>query len=106
MQCDYTARLVVLLGILILYLLLCSEGEEWRRQRMVMSKILVPRKVAEFHEDFNAISLDLVKKIQRKRNPETNVVSNTADLFMNWSFESKFHRLGYTYLIYETHDPI
>jgi len=60
-----------------------------------MSKILmVPRKVAEFDKDFNAISLDLVKKIQRQRNPETNVISDTADFFMKWSFECKCQLLG------------
>ena len=60
-----------------------------------MSKILmVPRKVAEFDKDFNTISLDLVKKIQRQRNPETNVISDTADFFMKWSFECKCQLLG------------
>jgi len=59
-----------------------------------MSKIMVPRKVAEFDKDFNAISLDLVKKIQRQRNPETNIISDTADFFMKWSFECKCQLLG------------
>ena len=76
-------------------MLLCSEGEEWHRQRVPMSKFaMVPRKVAEFHEDFNTITLDLLKKIQQQRDPETNVVSDTAALLFKWSFECKLHRLG------------
>ena len=59
-----------------------------------MSKFaMVPRKVAEFHEDFNTITLDLLKNIQQRRNLETNVVSDTADLLFKWSFECEFHRL-------------
>ena len=55
-----------------------------------MSKFaMVPRKVAEFHEDFNAITLDLLKKIQQQRNPEAKVVSDVADLLFQWSFECK-----------------
>ena len=71
--------------------MLCSEGEEWHRQRVPMSKFaMVPRKVAEFHEDFNAITLDLLKKIHQQRNPETKVVSDVADLLFQWSFECKY----------------
>ena len=56
-----------------------------------MSKFaMVPRKAAEFHEDFNAITCDLLKKIQQQRNPETKVVSDVADLLFQWSFECKF----------------
>lgn len=56
-----------------------------------MSKFaMVPRKAAEFHEDFNAITLDLLKKLQQQKNPETKVVSDVADLLFQWSFECKF----------------
>jgi len=62
-----------------------------------MSKFaMVPRKVAEFHEDFNSITLDLLKRIRQQRNPETNIVSDVAELLFKWSFECK---LDHTKLI-------
>ena len=63
-----------------------------------MSKFaMVPRKAAEFHEDFNAITHDLLKKIQQQRNPETKVVSDVADLLFQWSFECKLCRYSIQY---------
>ena len=83
-----------LLCVIRFYLLLCSEGEEWHRQRVPMSKFaMVPRKVAEFHEDFNSITLDLLKRIRQQRNPGTNIVSDVAELLFKWSFECKLDHM-------------
>ena len=53
-----------------------------------MSKfIMVPRKVGEYHEDFNRITQDLMKLIEQKKDPQTQVVSDVNKLHFRWSFE-------------------
>ena len=53
-----------------------------------MSKFtLVPRKIAEYHGDFNAISKDLKKVIRQMRDPDTNMLNNIPTVFYKWSFE-------------------
>ena len=70
------------------YFFLFSEGEEWHRQRVPMSKFaMVPQNVAKFHEEFNAIVVDLLTKIQRQKDPNTQVLSDVPNLLNKWSFE-------------------
>ena len=70
------------------YFFLFSEGEEWHRQRVPMSKFaMVPQNVAKFHEEFNAIIVDLLTKIQRQKDPNTQVLSDLPNLLNKWSFE-------------------
>jgi len=67
-----------------------SQGEDWYRQRQPMSKfVMVPRKVGEYHEGFNAITLDLLKNILQLRDPETKILSDLCSLNFKWSFECK-----------------
>ena len=55
-----------------------------------MSKfMMVPRKVAEYHEDFNNITLDLLKNIELKKHPDTAMLTDMPKLFFKWSFECK-----------------
>ena len=56
--------------------------------RSPMSKfIMVPRKVAEYHEDFNNITLDLIKNIEMKKDSHSALLSDVPSLLFNWSFE-------------------
>lgn len=75
---------------------LFGQGEQWHRNRQPMSKfIMVPRKVGEYHEDFNRITQDLMKLIEQKKDPQTQVVSDVNKLHFRWSFESvAFFALG------------
>ena len=79
---------------LLVYFFLFSEGEEWYRQRVPMSKFaLVPQNVAKFHEEFNAIVVDLLKKIRQQRDPKTQVISDVPNLLCKWSFECEFKKV-------------
>lgn len=49
----------------------------------------MPKKVAEFHEEFNAISNDLIKTINQTKDPETKTVANVPNVLFKWSFECK-----------------
>ena len=77
---------------LLVYFFLFSEGEEWHRQRVPMSKFaMVPQNVAKFHKEFNAIVVDLLKKIWQQRDPNTQVISDVPNLLCKWSFECEFN---------------
>ncbi len=55
-----------------------------------MSKfMMVPRKVAEYHEDFNTITEDLIKNIEMKKDPQSALFRDLPSLLFNWSFECK-----------------
>ena len=83
--------LYIYMGALLVHFFLFSEGEEWQRQRVPMSKFaMVPQNVARFHEEFNAIVVDLLKKIRQQRDPDTQVVSDVPNLLCKWSFECEF----------------
>ena len=59
-----------------------------------MSKFaMVPQNVAKFHEEFNAIVVDLLKKIQQQRDPKTQVISDVPNLLCKWSFECEFKKV-------------
>ena len=78
---KYSARYISLMYI-------DSQGEDWYRQRQPMSKfVMVPRKVGEYHEGFNAISQDLLKNILQLRDSETKILSDVCSLSFKWSFE-------------------
>ncbi len=47
----------------------------------------VPRKVAEYHEPFNVVTMDLIKSIKRSRN-DSNMLIDTTALLQKWAFES------------------
>ena len=56
-----------------------------------MSKFaMVPQNVAKFHEEFNAIVVDLLQKIQQQRDSNTQVVGDIPNLLCKWSFECEF----------------
>ena len=58
-----------------------------------MSKFgMVSQNVAKFHEEFNAIVVDLQKKIQQQRDPNTQVMSDVPNLLCKWSFECEFKK--------------
>jgi len=53
-----------------------------------MSKfVMVPQKVGEYHEGFNAITQDLLKNILQLRDSETKIISDVCSLSFKWSFE-------------------
>ena len=55
-----------------------------------MSKFsMMPRKVAEFQEGFNAVSMDLVEKFRRSRDRDTLVFHDVLSQLYRFSFESK-----------------
>jgi len=60
-----------------------------------MSKFaMVPRKVAEFHEDFNAVTVDFVRNIRTLRDPTTSVLPDVVPQLYRWTFESmRMHQL-------------
>ena len=49
--------------------------------------MMVPRKVAEYHEGFNEIAKDLVAAIRALRTPGNDLLSNVPSLLFKWSFE-------------------
>ena len=59
-----------------------------------MSKfMMVPRKVAEYHEELNAITEDLIRNICHLRDPNSNVMADVPSLLFKWSFECKHSSL-------------
>ena len=59
-----------------------------------MSKfMMVPRKVAEYHEELNAITEDLIRNICHLRDPNSNVMVDVPNLLFKWSFECKHSKL-------------
>lgn len=65
------------------------EGETWHDQRIPISKfLLVPRKIAEYHEGFNEVSADLIKLIRHLRDSENDIVTDVPSQMNKWSFES------------------
>ena len=65
--------------------------------RSPMSKfMMVPRKVAEYHEDFNNITLDLLKNIELKKHPDTSMLTDVPRCLFNWSFEGKYFRVTFS----------
>ncbi len=61
-----------------------------------MSKfVAVPRKVAEFHTEFNGTARDLVANFRRLRDPETKILNDTLSLLTRWSFEGRLHGAEY-----------
>ena len=69
---------------------LVRQGEEWHKMRSPMSKfMMVPKKVAEYHEGFNNITLDLLKNIDLKKHPDTAMLTDAPSHLFKWSFECK-----------------
>ena len=59
-----------------------------------MSKfMMVPRKVAEYHQGLNAITEDLIRNICHLRDPNSNVMADVSSLLFKWSFECKHSSL-------------
>ena len=55
-----------------------------------MSKfMMVPRKVGEYHEGLNAITLDLLENIRRDRDADTAIYNDVSSLLFKWAFECK-----------------
>ena len=74
---------------MLYYRVICfRQGEEWQKARSPMSKfMMVPRKVAEYHDGFNDITLDLLKNFEMKKDPQTGLLTDVPSLLFNWSFE-------------------
>ena len=54
-----------------------------------MSKfMMVPRKVSEYHETFNEITLDLLEAIRLEKGEE-DMLLDVQSLMHRWAFESK-----------------
>ena len=71
-----------------MFLYRTRQGEEWHKVRSPMSKfMMVPRKVAEYHDGFNDITLDLLKNFEMKKDPQTGLLTDVPSLLFNWSFE-------------------
>lgn len=87
---EVREELGVGLGIVLL------EEEKWFKRRAPISKFtMIPRKVAEFYKDFNAITHDLILAMRRFRVKDTDVLHDVPALLFNWSFESaSFFVLG------------
>ena len=67
-----------------------SDGERWESQRKPMSKfMMVPRKLGEYHEAFNEVSLDLVNLLKLERG-EDNIYCDVLSVLRRWSFECKW----------------
>ena len=67
-----------------------SDGENWHEQRRPISKfMMMPRKVAEYHEPFNEVTFDLVKKIKKNRDESGNLIDASSYLY-KWSFECEW----------------
>lgn len=59
---------------------------------MPMSKfMMVPRKVGEYLEGLNSITLDLLKNIRRGRDVDTATYSDISSLLFKWAFECKLN---------------
>ena len=72
------------------YHLFCSDGEEWHSQRIPIAKyMMVPRKVAEYHEAFNEVALDLIKTIEREKSQDNDLLLDTPSTLFRWSLECK-----------------
>ena len=73
--------------------LLCTtlrEREDWYRQRQPISQfMMVPRKIGEYHEDFNSITRDLVVLLRKLRDSQTCVIEDVLAQLSMWSFECK-----------------
>ena len=55
-----------------------------------MSKfMMVPRKVGEYHEGLNLITLDLLKSIKKGRDVDTSTYSDVPSLLFKWAFECR-----------------
>ena len=73
-----------------------------------MSKfMMVPRKLGEYHETFNEVSLDLVDLIRRERGEE-DMFSDVTSLMNRWSFECESACAWYssTHYYYNAHVPV
>ena len=71
-----------------------SDGENWHEQRRPISKfMMMPRKVAEYHEPFNDVTFDLLKKIRKSRDESGNLF-DASSYFYKWSFECEFRMLN------------
>lgn len=56
-----------------------------------MSKfMMVPRKVGEYHEGLNAITLDMMENIRRGRDADTALYKDVPSLLFKWAFECMF----------------
>ena len=53
-----------------------------------MSKfMMVPRKVGEYHEGLNAVTLDLLRNIKKGREADTAIYNNVPNLLFKWALE-------------------
>ena len=63
--------------------------------------MMIPRKVAEFHEEVNHVSHDLLKAIAQLRDKDTRIVNDIVGSFTyKWAFECKLDVLGFFHSIY------
>lgn len=66
---------------------LYRNGEEWHKHRIPISKfIMMPRKMAEYHEPFNQVSMDYLTLVRRQRSEDAMLLDVTSSL-SKWSLE-------------------
>ena len=66
-----------------------------------MSKfMMVPRKVGEYHEGLNSITLDLLKNIRKDKDVDTSTYSDVPSLLFKWAFECMFISCSASVTIY------
>ena len=67
------------------------DGEDWLHVRQPLQRFaMVPRKVAEYHDGFNQVTEDLLKKIEEMREPETGVLKDVSSPIHLWAFECRY----------------
>ena len=65
----------------------CRDGEQWHENRLPVSKfIMMPRKMAEYHEPFNNVVSDYVDLIRSQRQQD-NLFCDVVLSMNKWSLE-------------------
>ena len=78
-----------LFNYILIYIIYCSDNEEWLKQRVPISKyIMMPRKMADYWRPFNDVTVDLVKHIRHFRGKD-DVMADTVAIMSKWSLECK-----------------
>ena len=71
------------------------DGEKWRRMRSQLDKQMMrPKQVANYTDDFNAVSEDFIKRLRQVRRKDDNSVRHMDQELFNWSLESRCHPLS------------
>ena len=76
-------------AVLNCFILFLRNDKSWHDQRIPVSKfIMMPRKMAEYHQPFNEVAFDFMKLVRNKRK-EDNLLSDVVFSLNKWSLECK-----------------